>query len=348
MPTQDTPTSPSGLDVNKILSELEVPFPPDQVQWRVTSTTNDKKRGQVVPYADPRAYSDRLNALLSPQGWTREYKVETMSNITRVKKGESLLSGKVLVICTVTIFGLWSHSGTGEEWADDDNSVTSADAQAFKRACSCFGLGRYFYDVPAIWVDLDQNRQPVRTPVLAGWALPENWRKGMRPRARNSDGKPRAEAQGKGPKEGNDGGQKKAISRRDGNNGESGNGPAEKSNGSSATNSDDELDQRILGMEKAVGTAFYRNILREYGRADQPRRIRDAAVKQKVLLMLESVTRGIDRLEAVLKRIDPNTVQALLTKLQVSSLGQIADIKTLQKVVFELEEFTGSNPPHAA
>ena len=347
MPTQDTTTSPSGLDVNKILSELEVPFPTDQVHWRVTSTTNDKKRGQVVPYADPRAYTDRLNALLSPQGWTREYKVETMSNITRVKKGESLLSGKVLVTCTVTIFGLWSHSGTGEEWADDDNSVTSADAQAFKRACSCFGLGRYFYDVPAIWVDLDQNRQPVKTPVLSAWALPENWRKGIRPRARNSDGKPRAEVQGKGPKEGNDGGQKKAISRRDGNNGESGHGPAEKSNGSSATNSDDELDQRILGMEKAVGTAFYRNILREYGRVNQPRLIRDAAVKQKVLLMLESVTRGIDRLEAVLKRIDPNTVQALLTKLQVSSLGQIADIKTLQNVVLGLEEVAGSKP-HAA
>jgi hypothetical protein len=62
--------------------------------------------------ADPRAYTDRLNALLSPQGWTREYKVETMSNITCVKKGESVLSGKVLVTCTVTIFGLWSHSGT--------------------------------------------------------------------------------------------------------------------------------------------------------------------------------------------------------------------------------------------
>jgi len=81
----------------------------------VTNTTNDKKRGQVVPSADPRAYTDRLNALLFPQAWTREYKVETMSNITRVKKGESLLSGKVLVTCTVTIFGLWSHSGTGEE-----------------------------------------------------------------------------------------------------------------------------------------------------------------------------------------------------------------------------------------
>ena len=111
-----------------------------------------------------------------------------MNNITRVTKGESLLSGKVLVTCTVTIFGLGWHSGTGEEWADDDNGMTSADAQAFKRACSCFGLGRYFYDFQAVWVDLDQNRQPVRTPALFAWALPDNWRKGMRPSGRNRNG----------------------------------------------------------------------------------------------------------------------------------------------------------------
>ena len=64
--------------------------------------------------------------------------------------------------------------------------------------------------------------------------------------------------------------------------------------------------------------------------------------------MLGSVARGIDRLEAVMNRVDPNTVQALLTKLQVSSLGQIADIKTLQNVVLGLEELVGSNRPHAA
>jgi len=182
MQTEGTTTSPGGPHVKELLAELEVPFSPDQVQWRVTNTTHDKKRGQVVPYADPRAYSDRLNVVFSPQGWTREYKVETISNITHMKKGESILSGKVLLTCTVTIFGLGSHCGTGEEWADDDNCVTSADAQAFKRACSCFGLGRYFYDVPAIWVDLDQHRQPMRAPALSAWALPENWRKGMRPR----------------------------------------------------------------------------------------------------------------------------------------------------------------------
>ena len=96
----------------------------------------------------------------------------------------------MLVTCRVTIIGLWSHSGTGEEWADDDNGMTSADAQAFKRACSCFGLGRYFYDIAAIWVDLDQHRQPARTPVLPAWVLPENWRKGMRPSGKNEKNQP--------------------------------------------------------------------------------------------------------------------------------------------------------------
>ena len=345
MPTQDTTTSPSGLVVNEILSELEVPFTPDQVQWRVTNTTNDKKRGQVVPYADPRAYTDRLNALFSPQGWTREYKIETMSNITRIKKGESILSGKVLVTCTVTILGLGSHSGTGEEWADDDNGMTSADAQAFKRACCCFGLGRYFYDIPAFWVDLDQNRQPVRTPVLSAWALPENWRKGMRPPGKNGSGRANASNQAIGSNGGSNGNLDQAAKSqsRSTNGGENGHAQSAKS-----TDSGDDLDARILGLEKAVGTALFRGILREYGRVNQPKLIRDAATKRKVLQMLESATRGIDRLDAVTKRLDPNTVKGLLDKLQVPPLNEIADIKILQNVVLGLEELAEPTQPDAA
>src|SRR5207253_7866518 len=108
MANEQASTPVSTLDIRSVLAELEVPFSPDQVQWRVTNTAKDKKRGQIVPYADPRAYADRLNALFTPQGWTREYKIETMSNITRMKKGESIVSGKILVACTVTIIGLWS------------------------------------------------------------------------------------------------------------------------------------------------------------------------------------------------------------------------------------------------
>ena len=350
MPTEDKTTSPSGLDVTKLLAELEVPFSPDQVRWRVTNTTNDKKRGQVVPYADSRAYTDRLNALFTPQGWTREYKVETMTNITRVRKGESILSGKVLVTCTVTVLGIGSHSGTGEEWADDDNGMTSADAQAFKRACSCLGLGRYFYDIQAVWVDLDQNRQPVRTPVLSAWALPENWRKGMRPPGKNRNGNANAPNHGIGSNGGSNGnhGQTTKSQTRPTDGGGNGHAQTAKSNGSAAAGSGDDLDARILGLEKAVGTALFKGILREYGRANQLKLIRDAAIKGKVLQMLESATRGLDRLEAVTQRLDPNTVKGLLDKLQVPPLNEIADIKTLQNVVFGLEELAGSDQHHAA
>jgi hypothetical protein len=350
MPTQGTNASVARPDVKELLAELEVPFSPDQVQWRVTNTTNDKKRGQVIPYADPRAYTDRLNALFTPQGWTREYKVETMSNITRIKKGESILSGKVLVTCTVTIIGLWSHSGTGEEWADDDNGMTSADAQAFKRACSCFGLGRYFYDIPPIWVDLDQHRQPVRPPAISGWALPENWRKGMRPPGKNGNGEANASNLGIGSNGGSNGNHGQAPKSRSRSTDSGGNSHAQtaQSNGSANCGSGDDLDARILGLEKAVGTALFKGILREYGRVNQPKLIRDPATKRRVLGMLESVVRGIDRLDAVTKRLDPNTVKALLEKLQAPPLNEIADIKTLQNIVLGLEELAGPKQHHAA
>jgi hypothetical protein len=81
----------------------------------------------------------------------------------------------------VTIDGLGTHAGTGEEWADEDNAMTSAEAQAFKRACSCFGLGRYFYDFDAPWVDIDEKSRPKKSPAIAPWMVPENWRKGQRP-----------------------------------------------------------------------------------------------------------------------------------------------------------------------
>jgi hypothetical protein len=226
--------------------------------------------------------------------------------------------------------------------------MTSADAQAFKRACSCFGLGRYFYDIPAIWVDLDQHRQPVRPPALSGWALPENWRKGMRPTGKNGNGQANAASQGAAPNGENNANRRQTATGPTNANGGNGHGQAGKSNGLATTISDDDLDERILQLGKAVGAGLYRNILREYGRANQPKLIRDTATKRKVLGLLESVVRGIGRLDAVTKRLDPNTVKALLEKLQAPPLNEIADIKTLQNVVLGLEELAGPKQHHAA
>ena len=322
---EKTPAQNETRDVKSLLIDLEAPFPPELVQWRVTNTSNDKKRGQIIAYADPRAYTDRLNQLFSPPGWTRNYRVETMNNITRMKRGEAIVTGKVLVTCTVTINGIGEHSGTGEEWADDDNGMTAADAQAFKRACSCFGLGRYFYYFQAPWVDLDEHRQAKKIPPLPAWALPENWRKGMRPAGGNGNGHAAHAGNGHG-----------GGSETNGSNG-SGNG-----NGHSRADHSD-FDLQIAKFEAAVGTAFYRNVLREHGRVNQPRLIRDATTKERVLKVLESAQRGFGRLRNVTKRLPPETVAALLAKLQAPALNAITDMKTLHAVVLGLEELAGPN-----
>ena len=273
-----------------------------------------------------------------------------MSNITRVKKGEAIVSGKVFVTCTVTIIGLGSHSGTGEEWADDDNGMTSADAQAFKRACSCFGLGRYFYDIPATWVDLAEHRQPVRTPVLSPWALPENWRKGMRPPGKNGNGSANGSHQVTAPNGSTSSKphQTTASQTRQADGRGNGHVQPERSKSPAANDTSEDLDARILALEKTVGAGLYRGILRDYGRVNQPKLIRDAAVKRKVLQMLESAARGLDRLHAVTKPLDTSMVKALFAKLQAPPLHEIADLKTLQQVVLGLEELTHPNRPHAA
>ena len=178
-------SDPGGKFASERLAEirerLAEPFDPGEIKWRVTATSTKQtkqgpvKRGQLAAYADPRAYTDRLNEVFGEWGWTRDYDVQVAQNFERralTEKNKPAACAKIVVVSRVTVHGLGSHTGVGEEWADDENAATRAEAQAFKRACSCFGLGRYLYDFDSAWVDLDQSGRPVHTPNLPDWALP--------------------------------------------------------------------------------------------------------------------------------------------------------------------------------
>src|SRR5258707_5360499 len=116
--------------IKELVAALEVPFDSSQIEWRVMNTTKNRQpaRGQVVAYADQRAYTDRLNALFTPAGWTRKYTIHTSANFERSK--DQRIAAKVLVTCELTIFGLGSHSATGEEWADDRSEEHTSELQS--------------------------------------------------------------------------------------------------------------------------------------------------------------------------------------------------------------------------
>lgn len=169
-----TPRKFSATEQRRLYSLLEIPFSPAEIKWRVVCKAQRGRRGKVLPNADPRAYTDRLNQLFTPSGWSRTYNMAALPNIVREINGREFVTGKILMSCILTIPRLGSHTGAGEEWADAEMAVTAAEAQAFKRASSCFGLGRYLYRIPERWVDLDRRGVPKRLPALPHWALPPN------------------------------------------------------------------------------------------------------------------------------------------------------------------------------
>ena len=93
----------------------------------------------------------RLDTLFGPGGWTQSFSMTTVSNVQRSKKVNKayamITTGKILVTSTITIEGFGTRSSTGEGWADDENGTTRAQAQAFRRACAEFGLGRYLREL---------------------------------------------------------------------------------------------------------------------------------------------------------------------------------------------------------
>jgi hypothetical protein len=109
-----------------------------------------------------------------------------------------------------------------------------------------------------------------------------------------------------------------------------------------------DLDNRIAALQETVGIKLYRWVLREYGHANQPQLVRDVQQKKKILDVLESATRGLRRMEAVLDRVPEQQVSALLARLQAPPLHEIADMPTLVLVVQELESIVNGSHPSAA
>ncbi len=307
-----TPAAALPFTPEEILERLAEPFDPSEIKWRAMNTMviNDRRgrrlRGQVVAYADPRAYTDRLNHVFTPWGWTRDYSVQVAQHFERAHRGKDQrsITAKILVTCTVTIHGLGSHTGLGEEWADDENAGTAAEAQAFKRACTCFGLGRYLYDLPKEWVDLDEYKRPLNTPGLPSWAMPGNRCAGGE--AANGKTTP-APANGNG----------------------------RRGNGLYGV----ELRSAVEKLSKEVGFGLSRSVLKSVANVDAVTKVRDMAKLSTVMEKLENLARGVARLHAAIDKVGLERHQQLCQELNLpsDSIDDIPDCHVLRTLVDTLE-----------
>jgi hypothetical protein len=174
------------------------------------------------------------------------------------------------------------------------------EAQAFKRACACFGLGRYLYYFTGAWVDLDDRKRPKAVPQLAGWATPTGWLQGLRP-----NGSTRSNSTTNTPKT---------------------HGPQAGS-----------VVAEIEALAGPLGRGLYRGILRDQARVWNPREIEDVSVQQRVLEHMRCADRGLTRLKAALEKTGPQALTPILHALGVASLERLDNLQSLKRIVLDLE-----------
>jgi hypothetical protein len=294
MATEEVKTVPQP---DALFTQLAEPFDPSEIKWRVTHTTQDGSRGAIIAFADPRAYTDRLNQIFTPTGWTRTYNVSTVSAVSRMKRDKAIQSGKVLVTCTLTIHGLGCHAGSGEDWADEPNAMTKSEAQAFKRACTCFGLGRYLYNFAEMWVALNEHRQPLQLPTLPQWALP----------------KPGAAA---GKSSAASGPRPPVVQR----------GPV-----------DQETTAKIEGFRRILGDSIYGEILWRIAHARRADAIPNAQLQVETADAVERAARGIRKAHSLAEVVGDTQFVSVLDGLQIGSMTTIRNLEALRQLVVELE-----------
>lgn len=152
-----------------LLAQLKNPFPVDQIKWRLGATNKEKTKGIALAYIDSRDVQKRLDEVLGISNW-RDY-------LERVDGG--FVSG-----IEIRIDGEWIRrsDAAGDTKVEP---VKGGASDAFKRAAAKWGVGRYLYYMPNVWVKIKQvgNSYAIdeAKPNIPHWAHPqtdlESWEK---------------------------------------------------------------------------------------------------------------------------------------------------------------------------
>lgn len=162
------------------LTQLAVPFPPTDIEWRLQSAGKNANGiwAKCLAYITNRAIMERLDKVCGPGNWKNEYRDWT--------------TGTAGVLCGISIR---INDGNREpEWVTKWDGAEQTDVEAMKgglsaamkRAAVQWGIGRYLYDLPEGWAKINERGEHFGklkqddggdkfrwdNPDLPTWALP--------------------------------------------------------------------------------------------------------------------------------------------------------------------------------
>lgn len=130
--------------------QLELPFPFEEIEWRVLRISKKKPVAQVAAYVDSRAIQNRLDKVVGRENWQNEFVTVTGNN-----------NDGTAHICRLSIYyrerGEWITKSDGAGCTDVE-PIKGGLSNAFKRSASMWGIGRYLYELKNIWAEVDEYK----------------------------------------------------------------------------------------------------------------------------------------------------------------------------------------------
>lgn len=160
MSEQPKPRRKAAEQIEVTLWErLALPFNPSCVEWRAQQVAKSREGGYralALAYIDARSVMARLDEVVGPQNWQDKYRYE---------------GDRTFCELSLRIDGEWL---TKSDTSEDSNmeAAKGGASGAFKRAAVKWGIGRYLYDVDAIWADCEGYERETpkgRKPTFKAW-----------------------------------------------------------------------------------------------------------------------------------------------------------------------------------
>lgn len=135
------------MSAREIQKALAQPFAPEDLEWRLQRTIEEKACGLAVPYVTNRAIQNRLDDVVGPENWYNDYKPWH----TGGKKDAQ--------ICGISIY--FEGRGFITKWDGAENTdiepIKGGLSDSMKRAAVQWGIGRVLYNMDSVWVDIEKR-----------------------------------------------------------------------------------------------------------------------------------------------------------------------------------------------
>lgn len=149
-------TTNAPLSMKDRFALLKAPFPSKAIEWKIGHRNKENTRGRALPFLQFMAVADRLDDVLGEENWKASY--------------VSGPAGGVVCKLEVRIENEWicKENGAGNT---EMEGIKGGLTDAFKRAATMWGVGRYLHAYDAIGVDIDDKGR-FQPPALPDFLLP--------------------------------------------------------------------------------------------------------------------------------------------------------------------------------